>query len=123
MRAAPSAFLLWAVLIGVAALPLRAQDVPKPANLADARAQFDAADEELNRVYRQCVSPERSTVQSIAHLKQAQQLWVQYRDENAAAYQTGQSSRAVTKDEYYYYAAAVITRSRIKELRLLFAEP
>ena len=47
---------------------------------------------------------------------------MQYRDENAAAYQTGQSSRAVTKDEYYYYAAAVITRSRTKELRLLFAE-
>ena len=76
--------------------------MPKPANLADARAQFDAADQELNRVYRQCVAPERSTVQAIAHLKQAQQLWVQYRDENAAAYQTGQSSRAVTKDEYYY---------------------
>ena len=62
-------------------------------------------------------------MQSIAHLKQAQQLWVQYRDENAAAYQTGQSSRAVTKDEYYYHAAAVITRSRIKELQLLFAAP
>ena len=79
--------------------------------------------QELNRVYRQCVEPDRTTVQSIAALKQAQQLWVQYRDENAAAYQTGQSSRAVTKDQYYYYAAAVITRSRIKELKLLFLEP
>ena len=46
------------VLLGGSVLPSRAQDVPKPANLADARAQFDAADQELNRVYRQCVAPD-----------------------------------------------------------------
>ena len=93
-------------------------DVPK--TVEEAKRQFDAADAELNQVYRRCIAPEATTVQSIAHLKEAQKLWVQYRDGNAAAYQTGQSDRQVIKDAYYFYAATVVTRSRVQELKTLF---
>jgi uncharacterized protein YecT (DUF1311 family) len=91
-----------------------------PATADEARSAFEAADTELNTVYHQCVEPDRTTVQSISALQQSQRVWVQYRDLNAAAYQTGQSSRKVIKDQYYYYAATVITKSRIQELKTLF---
>jgi uncharacterized protein YecT (DUF1311 family) len=126
MRVSLLLLLVSAMLQLVSPAALRAQgaaEVTKPGTLAEARAQFESADQELNRVYRQCTAPERTTVQSIAALKQAQQLWVQYRDENAAAYQTAQSSRQATKDQYYYFASTVITRSRIKELETLFLVP
>jgi uncharacterized protein YecT (DUF1311 family) len=103
------------VLLSIA----RAQDAV-PATVEEARSAFEAADAELNRVYQQSIEPDRTTVQAISALQQSQRLWVQYRDLNAAAYQTGQSSRRVTKDQYYYYAATVITRSRIAELKALF---
>jgi uncharacterized protein YecT (DUF1311 family) len=61
-----------------------------------------------------------ATTEAIAALQQSQRLWVQYRDLNAAAYQTSQSSRKVIKDQYYYYGATVITRSRIADLKTLF---
>jgi uncharacterized protein YecT (DUF1311 family) len=101
------------------AWPSLAQD-KVPATTEEARSAFETADAELNGVYRQCTEPDRTTVQAIAALQQSQRLWIQYRDLNAAAYQTGQSSRKVTKDQYYYYAATVITRSRIAELKTLF---
>jgi uncharacterized protein YecT (DUF1311 family) len=91
-----------------------------PATTEEARSAFETADAELNAVYHQCIEPDRTTVQAISALQQSQRVWVQYRDLNAAAYQTGQSSRKVTKDQYYYYAATVITKSRIQELKALF---
>ena len=91
-----------------------------PTTVEQARSDFETADTELNAVYRQCIEPDRTTVQAISSLQQSQRIWVQYRDLNAAAYQTGQSSRKVTKDQYYYYAATVITKSRIQELKTLF---
>jgi uncharacterized protein YecT (DUF1311 family) len=107
--------LALSVLLSIA----RAQDAV-PATVEEARTAFEAADAELNKVYKQCIEPDRTTVQAINALQQSQRLWVQYRDLNAAAYQTGQSSRKVTKDQYYYYAATVITKSRVAELKLLF---
>jgi uncharacterized protein YecT (DUF1311 family) len=91
-----------------------------PATTEEARSGFETADAELNAVYHQCIEPDRTTVQAIAALQQSQRVWVQYRDLNSAAYQTGQSSRKITKDQYYYYAATVITKSRIQELKTLF---
>jgi uncharacterized protein YecT (DUF1311 family) len=91
-----------------------------PATTEEARTAFEAADAELNTVYRQCIEPDRTTVQAISALQQSQRVWVQYRDLNAAAYQTGQSSRKVTKDQFYYYAETVITKSRLQELKTLF---
>ncbi|MBV9731533.1 MAG: DUF1311 domain-containing protein [Verrucomicrobia bacterium] len=91
-----------------------------PATTEEARSAYENADAELNAVYHQCIEPDRTTVQAISALQQSQRVWVQYRDLNAAAYQTGQSSRKVTKDQYYYYAATVITKSRIQELKTLF---
>jgi uncharacterized protein YecT (DUF1311 family) len=107
--------LALSVLLSIA----RAQDTVS-ATVEEARTAFEAADAELNQVYKQCIEPDRTTVQAISALQQSQRLWVQYRDLNAAAYQTGQSSRKVTKDQYYYYAATVITKSRIAELKSLF---
>jgi uncharacterized protein YecT (DUF1311 family) len=107
--------LLLSVLLSIG----RAQDAV-PATAEEARTVFEATDAELNKVYKQCIEPDRTTVQAITALQQSQRLWVQYRDLNAAAYQTGQSSRKVIKDQYYYYAATVITKSRIAELKLLF---
>jgi uncharacterized protein YecT (DUF1311 family) len=111
--------LAMALVLSASVLPSRAQD-KVPATTEEAKSAFEAADTELNSVYRQCVEPDRSTVQAIAALQQSQRLWVQYRDLNAAAYQTSQSSRKVIKDQYYYYGARVITRSRIAELKTLF---
>jgi uncharacterized protein YecT (DUF1311 family) len=91
-----------------------------PATTEEARSAYENADAELNAVYHQSIEPDRTTVQAISALQQSQRVWVQYRDLNAAAYQTGQSSRKVTKDQYYYYAATVITKSRIQELKTLF---
>jgi uncharacterized protein YecT (DUF1311 family) len=111
--------LAMALVLSASVLPSRAQD-KVPATTEEAKSAFEAADTELNSVYRQCVEPDRRTVQAIAALQQSQRLWVQYRDLNAAAYQTGQSSRKVIKDQYYYYGVTVITRSRIAELKTLF---
>jgi uncharacterized protein YecT (DUF1311 family) len=107
--------LVLSVLVSIT----RAQDAV-PATVEEARTAFEASDAELNKIYKQCIEPDRTTVQAISALKQSQRLWLQYRDLNAAAYQTGQSSRRVTQDQYYYYAATVITRSRIAELKSLF---
>ena len=108
-----------ALVLSVFTLPALAQD-KVPATTEEARNAFETADTELNGVYRQWTEPDRTTVQAIAAIQQSQRLWIQYRDLNAAAYQTGQSSRKVTKDQYYYYAATVVTRSRINELKTLF---
>ena len=89
-----------------------------PKTTEEARKQFEAADAELNRIYTRCVVGE--TVQSQVTLQQAQRIWVQYRDLNAAAYQTGESSRHRTDDNYYFYARTILTRSRINELKALF---
>jgi uncharacterized protein YecT (DUF1311 family) len=110
-----TACVLWSVL-GSSAF----SQEKVPATTEEARSAFETADAELNAVYHQCIEPDRTTVQAISALQQSQRVWVQYRDLNAAAYQTGQSSRKVTKDQYYYYAATVITKSRIQELKTLF---
>lgn len=104
-------------VLGTATARAENPDVPKTDQ--EARQQFQAADAELNQVYRHA-GEAAAVVQSQAHLRKAQELWIQYRDENAAAYQTSESSRAVIKDRYYYYAATAITRSRIQELKILF---
>jgi uncharacterized protein YecT (DUF1311 family) len=91
---------------------------PVPKTTKEARRQFEAADAELNQVYRRCYAGE--IVQSQATLQQSQRLWVQCRGLTAAAYQTGESGRQRHDDNFYYYALTVLTRSRIKELNTLF---
>lgn len=56
-----------------------------PATVEEARIAFEAADAEAQQAYRQCIEPDRTTVQAISALQQSQRLWVQYRDLNAAA--------------------------------------
>ena len=90
-----------------------------PKTTAEARKQFEAADAELNKVYRQCYAGE--IVQSQATLQESQRFWVQCRDLTAAAYQTGESGRQRHDDNYYFFARTLLTRSRIKELKALFA--
>jgi uncharacterized protein YecT (DUF1311 family) len=85
---------------------------------AEARKEFEAADAELNEVYRQCYVGE--IVQSQATLQKAQRLWIECRDLTAAAYQTGESGRQRHDDDYYFNALTILTRSRIKELKTLF---
>jgi len=89
-----------------------------PKTTEEARRKFEAADAELNKIYLQCWAGE--TVQSQATLQKAQRMWVEYRDLNAAAFQTGESSRRRINDEYYFYARTILTQSRIKELKALF---
>lgn len=123
-RAAGSAGICMLLIVCLLALPGDAQNRDsKPQNVAEATRQFRAADAELNRLYQQCTTPEAGTVQSINALKQAQKLWIPYRDANAAAYQTNISSRRVQRDEHYIHAQTVITRSRIREMRELFLAP
>ena len=90
-----------------------------PKTTEKARKQFEAADAELNKVYRSCYAGE--IVQSQATLQESQRLWIQCRDLTAAAYQTGESGRQRHDDNYYFYARTILTRSRIKELKALFA--
>lgn len=91
-----------------------------PSSLGEAERHWNAADTALNAVWQRCVDPASSTVQSIAALRKAQQIWVSYRDQNARAYQLGQSSRQPLDDLYYVHAKAVMTLSRIAELKSLF---
>ena len=91
-----------------------------PANLAEAQRQWQAADDNLNATWKRCVDPASATVQSLSALRSAQQLWARYRDQNARAYQLGQSSRRPIDDLYYVHAKTVITLSRIAELKSLF---
>jgi uncharacterized protein YecT (DUF1311 family) len=112
-------YLIACILLSVLGSSASGQE-KVPATTEEARSAYENADAELNTVYHQCIEPDRTTVQAISALQQSQRIWVQYRDLNAAAYQSGQSSRKVTKDQYYYYAATVITKSRIQELRTLF---
>ncbi|MBV9878442.1 MAG: DUF1311 domain-containing protein [Verrucomicrobia bacterium] len=112
-------YLIACILLSVLGSSASGQE-KVPATTEEARSAYENADAELNTVYHQCIEPDHTTVQAISALQQSQRIWVQYRDLNAAAYQTGQSSRKVTKDQYYYYAATVITKSRIQELRTLF---
>ena len=90
-----------------------------PKTTEEAQRQFAEADAELNRVYRQCYAGE--IVQSQATLQASQRLWIQSRDLTAAAYQTGETDRQRHDDNYYFYARTLLTRSRIKELKALFA--
>ena len=91
-----------------------------PGTVAEAKADFEDADDELNEVYKRCVDPEAGTVQSIAALRDAQRTWIEVRDTTARAYQLGQSDRRPQDDEYYIHGQTVMTRSRIEELRTLF---
>jgi uncharacterized protein YecT (DUF1311 family) len=106
------------VLLATSAVAI-AQSQPPP-DLAEADRQWRAADATLNAVWQKCVDPEASTVQSIAALRKAQQLWVAYRDQNARAYQLGQSSRQPLDDLFYVHAKTIMTLSRIGELKALF---
>jgi uncharacterized protein YecT (DUF1311 family) len=107
-----------AFLIATATVPM-AQTVPPP-DLAQAERQWNAADAALNAIWQKCIEPDSSTVQSIAALRKAQQMWVGYRDQNARAYQLGQSSRRPLDDLFYVHAKTVMTLSRIAELKALF---
>ncbi|MGQ0672857.1 MAG: lysozyme inhibitor LprI family protein [Hyphomicrobium sp.] len=96
-----------------------AQSQP-PDSVAEARRQLQEVDGELNSVYARCVDPEQSTVQSINALRQSQREWLGVRDGTARAYQLANSDRRPLDDEYYLHGLAVMTRSRIEELRTLF---
>jgi uncharacterized protein YecT (DUF1311 family) len=94
--------------------------ITSPATMEEAEREWRAADADLNATWQRCIAPESATVQSIAALRKAQQGWAAYRDQNARAYQLGQSSREPLDDLYYVHARAVMTKSRIAELKALF---
>ena len=110
----PGAVLFFALLTPLAG---HAQDaVPK--SVEEARKQFEAADAQLNALYKECHTG--SIVQAQDKLQKAQRAWVEERDLTAHAYQNNESSQKSLEDNYYYHAATVLTQSRIKELQTLF---
>lgn len=120
LRLVPALALISIFGCGIYALGYAQGKDNAPTSKKEALIRFFEADDELNRVYKKCTSPDATTVQAISHLRSAQKSWILFRDENAAAYQTGISSRKVTKDENYIYAQEVVTRQRIQDLKILF---
>lgn len=101
-------------------MPAALAETEAPVDIVEARTQLSAADRDLNEVYRRCTAPEAGTVQAIAALREAQRKWLEVRDQTARAYQLNESSREPKDDEYYIHAQAVMTWSRVEELKTLF---
>lgn len=106
------------------AIPANAEDKnPRSqASIQAAEKQFRAADDELNRVYKECLAYPGAGIQTINALQEAQRYWIQFRDLNATAY-TGKGSVDVCHDSNFFYAMTTVTRNRIKELKQLFLSP
>ena len=110
-------FLLTVLLL---ATSLRSQaQTAAPGTTEEARKQFEAADAELNKVYRRCYDDlaERPAVQAV--LRDAQRLWVECRDRTATAY-AGAAPIQRLEDTYRLYAETAATQNRTKELEALF---
>ena len=113
----PPVFVL-ATLLLLSALRSQAQTAT-PGTTEEARKQFEAADAELNKVYRRCYDDlaERPAVQAV--LRDAQRLWVECRDQTANAY-AGAAPIHRLEDTYRFFAQTVATQNRTRELEALF---
>ena len=109
------------ILLTCIALSVHAQDRNQDKTQA-ALKQFNAADAELSRVYKECLAYPNAGVQTVNALQETQRRWVDFRDINAVAY-TGKGSGNTIYDSYYWYAMTVVTKDRIKELKQLFLSP
>ena len=110
-------FVLTALLLSPA---LRCQaQTALPDTLEAARQQFEAADAELNKVYKRCHEELAGRPAVQAALQDAQRTWVQCRDQTANAY-AGAAPIHRLEDTYRFYAETVATQSRTKDLEGLF---
>ena len=73
------------ILLACIAISANAQD-RNPDTTRAAQKQFDAADAELNRVYKECVAYPNAGIQTVNALQEAQRHWIHFRDTNAIAY-------------------------------------
>jgi uncharacterized protein YecT (DUF1311 family) len=88
---------------------------------AEARAAFEKADAELNKVYKNVIATLDEKAQ--AKLKVAQRAWVALRDAEAG-FQADQEARGGSMEPMIYSGvAAELTRARIKELRKMLSKP
>lgn len=108
---------LFAILLLLApATPASAADRPtREPTLAEAKADFDKADKELNAAW--AAAQAKLTPGEFASLREDQRAWVQSRDLQAES----DPAAAGAKDAEYYTNAAAITRSRTAWLRGLLA--
>ena len=108
--------LLFSLLVPVAHIHAQTQ----AAMNAQARAEFERADAELNKAYEALLAKLPDS-QSKEKLKQSQRAWLAFRD-TEAAFAANQARGGSMAPTIRYETMAELTQQRIKQLKTRFAE-
>lgn len=98
-----------------ATVPIHSQ-IDRPM-IEAARKEFDQADADLNRVYKEVLA--QLSPKGVTALKESQRAWLIFRDKTAEAYGASEEGGS-NENVMFIRCSAAITRNRIKELKALF---
>ncbi len=109
-------------LILLAAFPLVNADAQSQHEMnAEARAAFDKADAELNKVYKKVLTT--LDAQAQVKLKAVQRAWVVLRDAEADFHADAEARGGSMEPMIFSGVAAELTRTRTKELQKMLKTP